>query len=178
MESSRHDTRDGVVIGLIAYAAVAAFYSAFDFLASRGTLYTVNLLGGALFEGMRDPSVLRLPVPLHIPGILGYNALHLALSLAIGVVVMHLIGHAERVPGHARLVTAVVVLGFVLTIAVVGWLSTPIRPMLPFWSIVVANTLAVALAAAYVVRRRPGVIARLLGTTAPPTAGHPTNLAT
>jgi hypothetical protein len=40
--------RDGVVAGLIAYAAVALFYSALDLLANRGTLLTVNLLSAWL----------------------------------------------------------------------------------------------------------------------------------
>src|SRR5512133_2531913 len=53
--------RDGVIVGLIAYAAVAVFYSVFDVLASRGTLFTVNVLGQALFKGLRDPSVLQFP---------------------------------------------------------------------------------------------------------------------
>src|SRR5512133_3827029 len=53
--------RDGLIVGLIAYAAVAVFYSAFDLLASRGTLFTVNVLGQALFKGLRDPSVLQFP---------------------------------------------------------------------------------------------------------------------
>lgn len=162
MESARQDTRDGVIVGLIAYASVAVFYSCFDFLASRGVLYTVNLLGGALFGGMRDPAVLQLPVALQYAGILQYNTLHLVASLVIGLVVVRLVGHAERIPAHARGVTAIIVAGFVATIAAVGWLSVPIRPILPWWSIVLANTLAVVVSAAYLVRVRPGVVARLL----------------
>jgi hypothetical protein len=46
--------REGIVVGLIAYASVAVFYSAFDLLAARGTLYTVDLLGKAVFRGLRD----------------------------------------------------------------------------------------------------------------------------
>jgi hypothetical protein len=171
MDATNHDTRDGVIVGLIAYASVAVFYSAFDFLASRGVLYTVNLLGGALFGGLRDPAVLQLPVPLRFGDILQYNALHLLASLLIGLVVVRMVGHAERTPAHARVTSALIASGFVVTIATVGWLSAPIRPMLPWWSIVLANALAVLVSAAYLTRARPGVVGRLLHPAAHTSVG-------
>ena len=70
--------RDGMIVGVIGYASVAVFYSAFDFLASRGSLYTVNLLGQALFRGLRDPSVLMFPLAPDWGAIMMYNSLHLA----------------------------------------------------------------------------------------------------
>jgi hypothetical protein len=162
MTSSNKNTRDGLVVGLIAYAAVAAFYSAFDFLAARGTLYTVNLLGQAVFRGLRDPGVLYTPIPLDSTAIFLYNGLHLVLSLAIGLVVMRFVGLAERHPPLAWPMLLLIVAGFVATILGVGILSTSIRSVLPWWSIVVANSLAVATAAVYVLRRRPGIWRRLV----------------
>jgi hypothetical protein len=162
MGLSEQDTRDGLVVGLIAYASVAVFYSAFDFLAARGTLYTVNLLGQAVFRGLRDPGVLQYPVPLDRTAIFLYNGLHLVLSLAIGLVVMRFVGQAERQPALARPMLLLVVSGFVVTIIGVGALSTSIRSVLPWWSILVANSLAVTLAALYVGRRRPGIWGRLV----------------
>ena len=76
--------RQGIVVGLIAYASVAVFYSIFDFLAARGVLYTVNLLGKAVFRGLRDPGVLGVPIRLDPTAIFWYNALHFVISLAIG----------------------------------------------------------------------------------------------
>ena len=43
---------------MIGYVSVAAFYSAFDLLAARPALYTVDLLGRAVFRGQRDPTLL------------------------------------------------------------------------------------------------------------------------
>lgn len=40
--------RQGVQVGLIAFVTVALFYAAFDVLASRGALYSVNQLGRAV----------------------------------------------------------------------------------------------------------------------------------
>jgi len=61
--------RQGLVVGLIGYASVAALYAAFDFIAARGVFYTVNLLGKSVFEGLRDTAVLGLPMQLDVTAI-------------------------------------------------------------------------------------------------------------
>jgi hypothetical protein len=158
MDMTRRDViREGLAIGLIAYASVAVFYSMFDFLAARGALFTVNLLGMTVFRGLRDASILMGPVPLDPGAIFLYNALHLVLSLAIGLTVVRLVAQAERHPSQAGLMLLLIVTGFVVTILVVYWLSETIRPVLPWWSIVVANALAVLVSAWYLLRRNPGL---------------------
>lgn len=147
--------RDGLTLGTLAYAAVAAFYAAFDFLAARGSLYTVDLLGKATFRGLRDPSVLQLPMSLDLAAIFLYNALHLAASLGIGLVVAWLITQAERYPSMAGAFLTAIVSGYLATILFVGALTAPFRALLPWWSIVAANTAAVAVAGAWIVWRRP-----------------------
>jgi len=155
MVSGNRTLRDGVVLGLIAYIAVAAFYAVFDVLAARGTLYTVDLLGKAVFRGLRDPAVLQLPVRPDFTAVFLYNALHLVASLAIGLVVAWLIAQAERRARLAWLFLAVIVGGYVVTILAVGALTGPIRSLLPWWSIVVANSAAVVLAGGWLSWRRP-----------------------
>lgn len=159
---ARRTLRDGIVVGLIGYLAVAIFYSVFDVLATRGALYTVDMLGKAVFRGLRDPGVLLFPAQLDPMAIVLYNTLHLVLALVIGVVVTSLISYAEQHPARAYGVVFVVVAGFIVTIAIVGVLTDPMRPVLPWWSIVVANALASALAAAYLLVRRPGLLRRFV----------------
>ena len=154
--------RDGLVVGFIGYISVAALYAVFDLVAARGTLYTVDLLGKSMFRGLRDAGVLGLPIRPDLTTVFWYNWLHLAVSLAIGLIVTGLVGLAERRPKHAPLVLFTIVAGFVVTIVVVGLLTNPIRPLLPWWSIVVANALAVLLAGIYLLRKRPGIWARLI----------------
>jgi hypothetical protein len=161
MASTNRTIRDGVVVGLIAYAAVAVFYSAFDFLAARGTLYTVDLLGRAMFRGLRDPAVLLFAIDRDPMAIFLYNAFHLAMSLVIGVVVTSLVGHAERHPSQALLVVILLVGGGVLTVFAIAYLTEAMRPVLPWWSIIVANVLAAVAAGAYLIRRRPALWDRL-----------------
>jgi hypothetical protein len=163
MASTSRTIREGLMVGLIAAVAVALFYALFDFLAARGALFTVDLLGKAVFRGLRDPSILLLPVRPDLSVILQYNALHLVIALAIGLVVTGLVEHAERHPSRARPVAGVIVGGFFVTIVGVSVLLGPIRPLVPWWSIVVANALAVLLAGLYVMRKRPGIARRLFG---------------
>ena len=162
MSEAPRARREGLLVGLIAYAAVAVFYAGFDFLAARGALFTVNMLGKAVFRGLPDPAVLQLPVPLDSAAILGYNALHLVASLLIGVIVVGLIARAERDPSQRRLALSIIVSGFLVTIIAVGLLSDSMRRVLPWWSIIVANTLAVVLAGSYVLRKRPGILERMV----------------
>jgi hypothetical protein len=154
--------RDGIVVGLIAYAAVALFYSAFDLLAARGTLYTVDLLGKSMFRGLRDPGVLQYPVTPDLTAIFWYNAFHLAASIAIGVIVTSLLAYADRNPAQSALIMFIIIVGFVVTVIGVGYVTTPIRPLLPWWSIIVANGLATLLGAMYLLRMRPGLSDRLM----------------
>lgn len=161
MTSQRSSTRDGLVIGLIGYAAVALFYSAFDFLAARGTLHTVNMLGRAAFRGLRDPSILMLPVELDRQAIFFYNALHLVIALVIGFIVARLVAIAEDDPLLRRTVRFVIVAGYFLTVIVVGVLTMPLREVVPWWSIIIANAAAVVMAGTYIVARHPGLWRRL-----------------
>src|SRR5690606_34500171 len=125
--------RDGLLVGCIAYLAVAVFYSVFDFLAARGYLYTVNLLGRSVFRGLRDPIVLQYAVQLDMTAIFLYNALHFAVALAIGLVVMWLVSHAERYPARPAGVLLVLVAALVATSLPLGWLTAPIRRVLLGW---------------------------------------------
>ena len=153
--------RDGLAVGLIASATVAVFYALFDFLAARGVLHTVNLLGRSIIRGDRDPAILLLPIQADPGAIVLYSGLHLVLSLAIGVIVVRLLAQAERQPTQAALMVLAVVAGFVITILTVGYFTTPMRPLLPWWSTVVANSLAVVVAGWFLIRRHPGLWRRL-----------------
>jgi hypothetical protein len=151
-------------VGLIASASVALFYAVFDLLAARGAFFTVDLLGKAVFRGLRDPSILLLPVRPDPRVIFEYNALHLLVSLVIGLIVTALVDYAERHPSRARGVAVFVAAGFFVTVLVVGRLTDSIRPLVPWWSIVFANALAVLLAGSYLVRKRPGIVRRMLSS--------------
>lgn len=153
--------RDGVSVGLIAYAAVAVFYAGFDVLAARETLYTVDLLGKIFFRGLREQAA-QVPFQPDLPAIFLYNALHLFLSLCIGMTVAWLVDRADTSRENAYSSLFTLVAGFLTTVAMMGVLTAPIRHLLPIWSIVAANLYAMMLAGIYLVWRRPGIWRRLL----------------
>lgn len=155
MQPVRHTLREGLLVGLIAYAAVALFYSAFDVLAARGSLFTVDMLGKAVFRGLRDPSVLQFPSVQDRAGMFWYNGLHLVLSLAIGLTVASLVGYGERHRGRIPLVLLAIVAGGVVTVLGIGALTQAMRPVLPWWSVAAANALASLAAGAYLLRKHP-----------------------
>lgn len=174
MLSDRRTFREGLVVGLVAYAAVALFYSAFDFLAARGPLFTVDMLGRAVFRGLRDPAVLLFPQEVDPPAVFWYNGLHLALSLVVGAIVTTLVGIAERRPQRAPAILLAFLTGGVVTVATVASLTEAMRPVLPWWSIVVANLLAATVAGLYLLTRHPSLWrhvgdGRLLGYRRPRT---------
>ena len=162
MTQSNRIVREGIIVGFVGFAAVALFYAAFDFLAARGFLFTVNLLGEAVFFGLRDPSVLGTPIAVHLSAVLLYTALHLGMALLIGIFVSWLTAHLEGPPSEVRLAALLIVAGFLVTIFGIGMVSSPIKTLLPWWSVVLANALAVAVAGAYLLRRHPGLGRRLL----------------
>ena len=154
--------RDGIVLGLIGYFSVVILYALFDFLAARGFLFTVDLLGRSVFRGLEDPSVLALPG--RAPDLMAvslFTALHLFLSLLIGFIVSILIEMSEEDPRKARLILFVLVSGFFVTILGVGMLSEQIRMLLPWWTILLANILAVVISSIYLTKKHPGIWDRL-----------------
>jgi hypothetical protein len=155
MTEARSTTRIGIIVGLIGYAAVALFYTLFDLLAARGSLFTVDLLGKTMFRGLRDPSILQFPVERDFSAIFSYNAFHLVVALAVGLFVTYLARAASKSASMRSIAQVVIVGGFFLTVAAVGYLSAPIRAVLPWWSIVVANALAALLAGIFLVRKQP-----------------------
>lgn len=149
MANGRQVLREGLVTGVIGYATVALFYALFDFLAARGGLFTLDLLGKVVFRGLRDPAVLQLPQRLDAAAMFAYNGLHLFLALAIGTFVAALVARLDERPGLFYPVVGILIAGYVITVVVIGSFVNGIAPLLPWWSIVVANTLAVVIAGAY-----------------------------
>lgn len=162
MASDSRTVRDGVAMGLIAYVGVAVFYTGFDILAVREPLYTVDLLGKVAFRGVRDAAVAGTPFQPDHAAIFLYNGLHLVLSLTLGLGVAWLVGRAERHVEDAYVCLFALVGGFAAIILAAGVITSPVRPLLPYWSIVSANVYASALAALYLLWRRPGVWRALL----------------
>ena len=153
--------REGVVTGLIAYVAVAVFYFAFDVLTARGALFTVNRIGQLMLYGSAGIATIEPALGINLSAVIGYSAVHLVASLLIGILVCRLVHEAELQPMLAQVALLFIVAGFAATIAGVGLLSASIRGVLPWWSIMMANALAVLVAGLVLLRRHPEFLVRL-----------------
>lgn len=170
MAKANRIVREGIILGLIGFAAVALFYAMFDFLAARGFLFTVNLLGETMFFGLRDPAVLQLPITVNYVAVMLYTAMHFVLAVGIGMVVSWLISQLEGPPAQVRLAALLIVAGFLVTVFAIGMASNPIKTLLPWWSVVLANALAVIVAGVYVLRGHPAVVRHLIAVGREPLA--------
>ncbi len=150
--------REGILVGLTAFATVAAFYAAFDLLAQRGALYTVHALGVAITQGAAEVPDPGSGVAAAFAPVAIYSALHLAVSLAAGVLVCRLVHEGELMPMQAQIALLFVIAGFAGTIGVIGWLTASLRDVLPWWSIIAANALAVFVAGQLMLRRHPSFL--------------------
>lgn len=129
--------REGIVAGLIGATVVAVWFLLFD-LARGRPLLTPGLLGAAVFEGVTDPSGLRITVG-HV---LGYTVVHGLAFIAFGVVAASLMAVSEREPA--------LFVGFVILFAcfevfffgVVGAMGKSVLGALVWWSILIGNLLA------------------------------------
>lgn len=147
--------REGCTIGLLGFLSVATFYALFDLIAARGLFYTVNQIGVVLQRGPGSIGAAGNAWPIDVGAIIFYSTLHLILALGIGLLVCRLVHEAELRPMQAQVALLFMVAGFAGTIALVGVLSAPIREVLPWWTVIASNALAVLVAGAVLLRRHP-----------------------
>jgi hypothetical protein len=156
MFSRSSHLRDGLVVGLIAYASVILVYTVLDLLSGRGPFFTVNLLGYAVVAG--PGAGVDLSAPFNVTAVALFNGIHFVVSLAIGVTVLQLVAFAEREQSQALVVMLALVSGFAVTVAAIGWWSAPFREHFSWASIILANVVAVSFSTVYLLRTRPDVM--------------------
>jgi hypothetical protein len=147
----------GVMNGLAGAAVVAAWFFVVD-LASGNPLRTPAALGSALLLGASGPG----EVVVTFGVIAVYTVIHVAAFVGAGVVFVALAEQVERVPAMALLVllTAILLGGLVLATIAVGaqWVLGTVG----WWSVAVANVLAVLAMGWQVWRTHPMLQRRLL----------------
>jgi hypothetical protein len=99
---------------------------------------------------------------VNLNAVILYTALHLVTSLVIGIFVSWLVVHLEAPPSQVRLAALLIAAGFFVTIFGIGMVSSPIKALLPWWSVVLANSLAAMIAGAFLLGRHPGLGRRVL----------------
>jgi hypothetical protein len=139
---------DGLLAGLLGFAAIVVTFTVADVSAGRSAFHTVAALGSALVLGASEAAQVRVSVTT----VAGYTVAHLLVFLAIGVTAAWLVSGAER-RGRRWFVALFlfVVVALHLTAAAQA-LAAPMRAILPGTAIWVAGIAAGIAMAGYLIR--------------------------
>jgi len=147
----------GVVNGLIGAAVVAAWFFVLD-VASGTPFHTPAALGSALLLGAAGPGEIVVTFGL----VAVYTVVHVAAFVIAGVVFVALAEQVERVPAMALLVLLTAILLEGLVLATIGVGAQWVLGTVGWWSVAVANVLAVLAMGWQVWRTYPMLQRRLL----------------
>lgn len=151
--ATTHVLEDGLFAGAIGGGLVALWYLVLDSFGGR-PLFTPSLLGSVLFKGASDAAGVQIEPQV----IAWYTAVHFLAFIGMGIVASWLATQFERFPtvGVAILFLFVIfetgffIFAFTAGKAVLGTLG--------LWTIAIANLLAAAGMALYLVRRHPDAL--------------------
>lgn len=150
---------EGLVVGLIGYAAVALFVGGYDLVTGRSFFHTVATLGRGL---VADPGP---PGTIDTGAVFAFNGLHLLVFLVIGVAIAKLAYAIEAHPLFWYLAFFFCIGVFFASVAAISAID-PQHEALPGWAIVAANVVAGALMGTYLARRHPRLWGAMRGTGA------------
>lgn len=152
MPTHHHSFRnESLTTGAIGAGVVALWFLVLDLIAGQA-LVTPSILGQAVIFGRSAP----LPV-VDYTAVAAYTVLHLAVFLIIGAVVTKLVFLADR-QGIFRFALLMLFVVFeVLFYGVVVMFLQGTSGHFPFWSVLVANTLAAVSMGGYLYRRHPAL---------------------
>ena len=139
---------EGITAGALGATAVAAWFLLYD--AAQGRPYfTPALLGAVLFHGLRDVSAVSISWPL----VLGYSLFPWAASALFAIAAAAMLAGADRQPTLLFVFVMLVCCFEVFALALVAVLAEWLFEALAWWSIAVANALAVVVMLSFLGRR-------------------------
>ena len=145
--------REGLTVGLIGATVVAVFYLVFDVLVRGQALWTPTVLGEVLV--LRQPMVPEVTV--NMTAVWMYTAVHVVAFALFGILLTMLASRSERsaIARYGTLQLLIVFELFFYGMLAVGYSQT--RGAFPFWSILVANTLAAIAMTMWLWKHHPAV---------------------
>ena len=151
MLDNTHSTMaEGTDVGIIGGLAVALWFLILDTLA-RQPFQTPSLLGQVLLFGDSTPDTSRLV----FGAILVYTAFHCAVFALIGMGLVVLVHWGVRDPVVRYALLPVFLVFEVLFYGLLEVFSERTNELFPFWTVVVANTLAALFMGYYLWKRHP-----------------------
>ena len=158
--ADRHSVwNEGTDVGLIGGVAVAVWFLVLDMLAGR-PLRTPSVLGQVVLFGNARPDV----VHVDLGAVLLYTVVHFAAFALFGVLLTKIVHLATDNP-VVRFALLMVFLVFELFFyGILTMLSTGTLNLFPFWTVIVANTIAAVVMGLYLWRTHPSFRESMLST--------------
>jgi hypothetical protein len=155
---AEHTTvREGLIVGMIGAAVVAAWFLIIDLIAGR-LLFTPAALGSVVFLGATGPE----SVAIDAATVLGYTALHIGAFGAVGLVAAAIVTLAEDKHPYVLLGAVLLFVTFeTFFIGLITIIAQWLLEIIPWWSIAVANLAAAASMGAYLWKKHPALAAAL-----------------
>ena len=147
--------REGLITGALGAVAVAGWFLAVDVVMGRPS-WTPALLGSILFLGADGAQDVLVSANV----VLGYAAIHLAVFLVLGAVLVGSVTGMEKYPGLLAAIALFLVFLGVAFVGVVVVMGTWILHEL-IWPVLVGNVLATVVMGGYLWRVHPLLRARL-----------------
>jgi len=144
--------REGLIAGVLGAAAVAAWFLLTDLVQGR-PLATPNVLGQVVLFQTGHPEATPI-----LPGaVVGYTLIHIGAFVLFGILATELVHLAMSSP-LARFGLLVIAVCFELFFVIMTYaVFTAVTGYFPWWSILVANTLALLAMGAYLMRKHQGL---------------------
>jgi hypothetical protein len=139
---------EGIATDAIGAGTVALWFLCWD-LARGAPLLTPSLLGGALFDGVRDASAVQITPRL----VLGYSLVHGAAFGLFGVAAAALLAAADRQPVLRVGLFLLFCCFEIFALALIAVLAEWLLEALPWWSIAAGNVLAAGAMLGFLLRR-------------------------
>jgi hypothetical protein len=156
----RHDQAEtwvhGAIAGLLAYAAIVVLYAVGNLLVGRSPLTTASELGTALFPYLANPDG-----AISITAVIAYNGVHMVGSVALGMAGAWLLHEVDLYPAIWYPVFFLATTAAIFATVYIALLVTELLGAASWTSIVVANVVAMLLAAAYLWHTHPGLEDRI-----------------
>lgn len=148
--AARPFVREGLAVGLLGAAVVAAWFLIVDSVA-REPLFTPAALGSALLYGAAGPE----DVIISVGSVLGYTLFHVAAFLFVGLIIAALLVQAEKYPALLFGLLILFVVFETFFIALSAMLGAWLMEELAWWSVLAGNLLAALSMGAYLWKRHP-----------------------
>jgi len=139
---------EGVAAGLVGAVAVALVLGLWSLLSGRPFLFVPWALGSALLGTGLSGNVTPEPVGV-------YNAIHVSVSVVIGVVASMFVARAESRPGLTHILGLLAAVGVVYGVALLGAFAVEATEAVSWTAVLLANGAGAAAIGGYLFRAHP-----------------------